>query len=926
MTDDATDCGCCAGAERHPGVRFNAPGQPAIEYRIGRHGEFKATLLARLSSADYPALAGLRTRDDDDFSIAACDAGALMLDVLSFYQERIANEAYLRTAVERRSVIELARLIGYQPSPGVAAATLLAFALEDAPGLRSQAALPVTIPAGTRVQSIPGPDEEPQTFETTAAAPARVEWNAIPAQTRETQVLGPNIRELFLAGVSHQVQNGDVILIVGDERIADANSTRWNARVVSGVEIDNDRDLTRLTWADGLGLNPAERGVRVFVFRLRTALFGHNASDARLLRLPNNDFGLTDGANATLEWLNYKINNDQLDLDSAYPKVLPGSWLLLAGGSDAAGMPSLPGAIALYRVGKMRQLSRSDFGISGKVTRIDPEPTAGLVDFGLKETLVLAQSEELPLAAKPLDYPLYGGTLALGRRDMHLAPRQAVAISGKRQRLRIVADDAALQFKPDDGAPVAAESGDSFILTAAPTWLIFGIEVALPAETLDYVLRWKPLFPLRWRLEDRDGRRGTLDAAPSAVALQTARKDDPLANELVWIGKLPDAVRHSRDRSTLQFSAPLANVYQRDTVAVCANLAPASHGESVGEIAGSGDASRPDQNFLLKQAPLTYVSAATPSGRSATLQVRVNGELWNEAPSLFERGRNEHVYVLRQDDEQRSIVQFGDGNEGARLPSGSDNLRFGYRKGLGVAGNVRAGQLTTLLGRPLGVKTANNPVAAAGGQDRESRDDTRRNAPQTMLTLGRAVSIQDYSDFARSFAGVDKALAIWMPGSGLRGVFISVAGPGGETIAATGTVHANLTAALRAYGDPLLPLRIQTYRPVRFRIKAKLKIAAASLSEEVVPRVADALRAHFAFERRDFAQTVSLDEVMAVIHGVRGVEAADVDQLYRRDPGAIPALQPRLFAMPPQVQADGGFESAELLTLEPGPLALEVMP
>jgi len=58
MTDDINDCGCCAGADHLPGVRFNPPGLPAIDYRIGRHGEFKAALLARLSSTDYPALVG----------------------------------------------------------------------------------------------------------------------------------------------------------------------------------------------------------------------------------------------------------------------------------------------------------------------------------------------------------------------------------------------------------------------------------------------------------------------------------------------------------------------------------------------------------------------------------------------------------------------------------------------------------------------------------------------------------------------------------------------------------------------------------------------------------------------------------------------------------------------------------------------------
>ena len=48
-------------------------------------------------------------------------ACACVADVLGFYQERIANEGYLRTATERRSVLELARTIGYELKPGVAA-------------------------------------------------------------------------------------------------------------------------------------------------------------------------------------------------------------------------------------------------------------------------------------------------------------------------------------------------------------------------------------------------------------------------------------------------------------------------------------------------------------------------------------------------------------------------------------------------------------------------------------------------------------------------------------------------------------------------------------------------------------------------------------------------------------------------------------
>jgi hypothetical protein len=654
-------------------------------------------------------------------------------------------------------------------------------------------------------------------------------------------------------------------------------------------------------------------------------LFGHNAPNPRLFfRTDPAPADLTTGTGANLQWKDFDIQSKQIDLDGSFPKALANSWFLLAGGSGAVGTPSLPGYVELYRAAKVTQLSRAAFGLSGKITRLDPDTTENLAKFELRETLVLAQSDELKLGAKPLAYPVYGSTLALGRRHEHLSAGQALAVSGRRQRLRVIADDPALKFRPDGATDVTVKPGDSFVLAAAPAWLLLGAEIALSPESLDFVLRWKPTFVLRWRITDRDGRSGTLDAPPPAVALQAPLQDDPVVNELAFISKLTAAIAHTP--TTLQLSAPLANVYERSTVAVCANLAPATHGEAVSEIAGSGDAAVANQRFFLKQSPLTYVSASTPSGRRSTLEVRVDGQLWSEVPSLFERGPNEHVYALRQDDEQRTIVQFGDGFEAARLPSGRDNLRFGYRKSLGVAANVRAGQLTTLLGRPLGVKAVNNPVAASGGQDRESRDDARRNAPLTMLTLGRAVSIQDYTDFARSFAGISKALAIWMRTGGLRGVFLSIAGPNGDAVPDSSAAYVNLVTALRKYGDPLLPLQLRTYQSVHFRLKAKLKIASTAVVEEVVPKVRDTLRSHFSFANRDFAQQVSLDEVMAAIQGVHGVEAVDVDELYRLDPGAVPALKARLFAMPPRVLADGSLKAAELLTLDPGPLVLQVVP
>src|SRR5215472_17509981 len=114
---------------------WNRPGLSSIGYRIGVHAAFKQTMLERLA-----AKRGLHTHEKGDFTVAFIDSVAAMAEILSFYQERIANESYLRTATERRSLAELGRLIGYRPRPGVSASVYLAFTVEAAPGAPDQAA------------------------------------------------------------------------------------------------------------------------------------------------------------------------------------------------------------------------------------------------------------------------------------------------------------------------------------------------------------------------------------------------------------------------------------------------------------------------------------------------------------------------------------------------------------------------------------------------------------------------------------------------------------------------------------------------------------------------------------------------------------------------------------------------------------------
>src|SRR5690349_15180124 len=103
-------CGCCEGTRPVTPVDVtNRPGLPVLSYRAGTHGAFLETMKARLSSTvfdavgldgqtiqTYQPLAGLTTRSSSDPAIALLDGWATVGDVLTFYQERIANEGFLR--------------------------------------------------------------------------------------------------------------------------------------------------------------------------------------------------------------------------------------------------------------------------------------------------------------------------------------------------------------------------------------------------------------------------------------------------------------------------------------------------------------------------------------------------------------------------------------------------------------------------------------------------------------------------------------------------------------------------------------------------------------------------------------------------------------------------------------------------------------
>ena len=294
---------------------------------------------------------------------------------------------------------------------------------------------------------------------------------------------------------------------------------------------------------------------------------------------------------------------------------------------------------------------------------------------------------------------------------------------------------------------------------------------------------------------------------------------------------------------------------------------------------GSGDGGQARQEFTLRHSPLTYLAAPTPAGAESTLEVRVDDVGWHEADNLVRLGANDRGYITRTGDDDRTAVVFGDGAHGARLPTGVENVRAVYRTGIGRVGNVAANQISLLATRPLGVKGVINPLPASGGSDREGRDQARRSAPLAVMALDRLVSLQDYADFACTYAGIARASAIRLSDGGRELIHLTVAGVDDALIDEQSDLYAGLCQALHRFGDPHQPVLVAARELMLLVVSARVRLLPDYHWEAVAPRVRAALLEAFSFDRRELGQDVLLSELLSVVQRTPGVAYVDVDVL-----------------------------------------------
>lgn len=857
-------CHCCESEAATTHLKVdNRPALSAIAYRIGTYSSFREAMLTRIASS--PELGGLTTRRDDDYSITLLDLWAAVADILTFYQERYANEAFLRTSVFRDDLERITNLIGYRLRAGVAAQTLIAFTLD--------AGKELTVSAGQKVQSVPPAGQQPQTFETLAPVWASARLNRLrvfPAPVSYTP-LGAGTTDAVLdrlqgPGLSASFSAGDNILL-----FTDVSTNRQEEKKIAALTAIDD--LVTLRWTEPV-LHTATAALK---FKRTFRLFGHNHpatySEAflpnpaeptlvrwRIVNLAAGDFNTGPG--------------NTLNLDSSYKDLQVGQKLLV---SDTAAA----GKKTLVTIQSIRQSS---------------------VQFRIQaETVTVLEVE-----------PVAGGT-----------------VPGPVDRRNVVVyelEGPALMFS-DKRYPVS-HSGDTVYVPGVCRTDAEGpaIEAGRTIERNSY----KAGATLR--VTELEKKRSVILTDAKGNTLAATIRDTPV---LVPADVVPGEFCHIAIQLVFEGALSLDPA----TSVLLGNVAPASHGETVrDEILGSGDASVAFQRFGLRKSPLTYLPAATEQSMASTLSLLVNGTRWSETPQLYGQSGTAPVFEAIPAADGSTVLQFGDGVTGARLPTGPGNLAATYRVGSGLAGRVAAGSLTNLLEKPAGLSQATNPQAAEGGADSEPLAQARTNAPRTVRTFGRIVSLDDFADQVTASGEIAKASATWIYDGLDSGVHLTVAGQEGATFSAQKLRDLGLN--LKAVRDPNHRLLIANYIPVFITFRGGIGIDPAYDSDAVMEAVTQAVQNFFNFDNLGLGQSVALSDLYRVVQDVPGVLFADVDELLFKkpagmSPGAyisylasrgvafLPALQPkpvqdrlRVFAARSSPTQPGIVLPAELAALE----------
>jgi hypothetical protein len=135
-------------------------------------------------------------------------------------------------------------------------------------------------------------------------------------------------------------------------------------------------------------------------------------------------------------------------------------------------------------------------------------------------------------------------------------------------------------------------------------------------------------------------------------------------------------------------------------------------------------------------------------------------------------------------------------------------------------------------------------------------------------------------------------------------------------------LYKNLLAGIDMARHRNYRVKVDSYVPLTFNIRAKVQVETSYILEDVFASVKSALKEAFSFAKRSFGQAVTASEVLAIMQSAKGVIAVDLDALYLSS--ETPDRHPRL----PRNITDWEVainKPARLLTVNPQGITLTEM-
>lgn len=266
-----------------------------------------------------------------------------------------------------------------------------------------------------------------------------------------------------------------------------------------------------------------------------------------------------------------------------------------------------------------------------------------------------------------------------------------------------------------------------------------------------------------------------------------------------------------------------------------------------------------------------------------SLQLTIGGLDYEEVKSFAYAGPFDLRYIIDVFEDNNAYIVLGDGINGI-LPAAALTIEAIYQTSLGPDGKVAAGDfdadslnLGVALPGALTVDDANSLLNSVAGAFYEGVEDIRRNAPLSLRTLNRAVTLPDHEDVLELVSGVAKAKAKFCCGKTID-IYIAPIGGGVPSSILINAAQAEIEEKKMACTFPVVKPAGETRLVLGATVTAKKRKGITETTTQVV----DALLEFGSIDNQDINGSIRLSDIQALIDNQTFVDFVDITKMYTK--------------------------------------------